>query len=215
MKRFISWLVFVVVLGLIVWGVIVAMSKPVGPKVGDPAAVSSSDHIFYAPRSAESASSSVTIVEYSDFQCPACRAYYPLVEQVLASTTVPIRFIYRHFPLPQHQNAPLAAQASEAAALQGRFWEMHDILFQEHPAWVDLGDPHAAFEGFAERIGLNMDKFRKDIDSDAVKSLVEKSRAEAQSIKLFQTPSFFVNGKLIENPQGYEKFKALIEEAAK
>ncbi len=214
MKRILFWIAFIVILGLIVWGMIASMSAPVGPKVDDPAPITSADHIFLTSTSSDQ-TRTVTLLEYSDFQCPACHAYYPIIEQVLASSSVPIRFVYRHYPLPQHPNAPLAAQASEAAAMQGKFWQMHKMLFENHDQWADVGDPHGTFEGYAQRIGLNVDKFNKDIDSDIVKSLVEKSRSEAQAIKLFQTPSFFVNGKLIENPQGYEKFKAAIEAAAR
>jgi protein-disulfide isomerase len=135
-KRVIFWFGFIVVLGLIVWGLIVSMDKQsAGLRVKDPAPISSTDHI----RGAENAST--TIVEYSDFQCPACQNYYPVVEHLFASSTIPLRIVYRNFPLPQHKNAMAAAEAAEAAAMQGKFWEMYSLIFANHIEWTELSDP--------------------------------------------------------------------------
>ena len=137
-KRIIFWIGFIVVLTLIVWGLIASMDKQAkngdSPKVGTPAPVGASDHVRSSANASttSAASTTVTLLEYSDFQCPACQNYYPVVEQVFASSTVPIRLVYRHFPLSQHANSTIAAQASEAAALQGRFWEMYSLLFANH-----------------------------------------------------------------------------------
>ncbi len=212
-KRVIFWLGFVVVLALIVWGLIAAMDKgsagPKGTKLGTPAPVTFADHV----RGPESAP--VTLIEYSDFQCPACQNYYPVVERLLASSTVPIRMVYRHFPLPQHANAVISAQASEAAALQGKFWEMYSFIFANHAEWTGLNDPREVFAGYAQRIGLNVTRFKADMDGAVAKDMVQKQLAESRSVGINQTPTFFLNGKMIENPQGYEPFKAVIEAAAK
>ena len=211
-KRIIFWASFIIILALIIWGLVVAMNKPVstGPKLGTPADVTSSDHI----RGAENAK--VTIIEYSDFQCPACAAYYPLVERLINESSTTIRFVYRHFPLfpLPHKNAMIASQAAEAAGMQGKFWEMYRLLFENQTSWENSNTAEAVFEGYAERIGLNLPAYKKDVDSPEIKARVERDRAEGQSLGINGTPTFFVNGKAIINPNGYEPFKALIESAA-
>ena len=212
-KRIMFWLGFVVIVGLIVWGLIVAMNKPVrtGLNLGEPSAVTEADHIR-GP-----ADAAVTIIEYSDFQCPACALYYPLVERVLNESTTTVRFVYRHFPLYPipHKNALLASQASEAASIQGKFWDMYRLLFENQKSWENLPNPESVFEGYAERIGLNGDAFKKDMASDAVKKRVQSDRDEAISLGVNSTPTFFVNGRAIINPPGYEAFIQVIEDAAR
>lgn len=226
-KRILSWLAFIIVLGLIIWGVIASMNKgPSLPKVGTPAPISAADHARqYGPAAGSSASAAqatssvgaapVQLIEYSDFQCPACEAYYPVVSQVLASSTVPVTFAYRHFPLSQHANAKPSAYASEAAAMQGKFWQMYDLLFQNHAQWTELPDPTPVFEGYAQRIGLNVAKFKADSASNTVHALVDASLTDANKLGLFQTPTFFVNGKMIQNPQSYAEFNSVLQKAAR
>jgi protein-disulfide isomerase len=129
-----------------------------------------------------------------------------------ASTSV--RLVFRHFPLPQHANAPLAAQATEAASLQGKFWDMYKLLYANQNDWVNLPDAHTVFNQYAQKINLDMIKFKADIDSDAVKKVVADDRAESIHIGIDATPKFFINGKAIANPQSYEAFKSLIEASA-
>jgi protein-disulfide isomerase len=220
-KRILSWIAFVIVLGLIVWGVIVAMNKDTStPKVGTPDAVSVTDHVrTYGPNNTQGTSSMtaapVELIEYSDFQCPACEGYYPVISQVLASSTVPIKFVYRHFPLPQHPNARPAAYAAEAASMQGKFWDMYDLLFTNHTQWTELSDPAAVFEGYAQRIGLNVTKFKTDFASQTVHDLIDTANASDEKLGLFQTPTFFVNGKMISNPQSYAEFNSVLQAAAR
>jgi protein-disulfide isomerase len=211
MKRIIFWLCFIVVLGLIVWGLVVAMNKPVTPSktLSTPADVTSIDNII-GPENAR-----VTLIEYSDFQCPACAMYFPVVEKLFAESSTTMRLVYRHFPLPQHANAMIASQASEAAALQGKFWPMYRLIFDNQTEWENSTKAREIFTQYAERIGLNMTSFKKDIDSDIVKNKIQASRDEGIKIGINGTPTFFVNGKAISNPQGYEQFKTIIEEAIK
>lgn len=154
-----------------------------------------------------------TIVEYSDFQCPACGAYYPLVEQVYAQYKDRVSFTYRHFPLPQHPNAIPAAYASEAAGMQGKFWEMYDMLFKNQAEWSVVSDPQPFLEGYAAKLGLNMAKYKTDIVSDAVKARVDRSKQSGVTSAIDHTPTFFINGKMSNNPQSLAEFKALIEYA--
>lgn len=211
-KRIIFWASFIIILALIIWGLVVAMNKPIGltaPKLGTPAPVTSSDHVR------GSASSTVTVIEYSDFQCPACAAYYSLVEKLVASSTN-ASFVYRHFPLSPlpHKNAMAAAQASEAANMQGKFFDMYKLLFENQTAWENSDTAPVVFEGYAQRIGLNMSAYKKDVDSVEVKARVQRDRDEGDSLGINGTPTFFIDGKAITNPNGYEAFKALIDSAA-
>lgn len=185
------------------------MNKPVSktPKLGTPAPITAVDHVK-GPADAK-----VTIIEYSDFQCPACQAYYPVMEKLFAEASTTVRFVYRHYPLPQHQNAMITAQATEAAGLQGKFWEMYSLVFANHADWTETKDPRVVMLGYAKKLGLDIEKFKADIDSDAVKKLVVDKKAEGEKLGISYTPTFFVNGKVIENPQGYELFKKVIQSA--
>jgi protein-disulfide isomerase len=211
-KRIIFWASFIIILGLIFWGLTVAMNKsssgPTGSTLLPPAPVTSADHIL-GPKNAP-----VTMIEYGDFQCPACGAYYPLVKRLTEEASTTLRLVFRHFPLQQHANAPITADASEAAALQGKFWEMFDLIYAHQADWSTVADAHSIMDGYAEKIGLDMIKFKSDIDSAAVKASVDADAAEALKIGIDATPTFFVNGKAIANPQSYDAFKALIEAAA-
>lgn len=157
----------------------------------------------------------VTIVEYSDFQCPACAAYYPMLESVFADYKDRISFTYRNFPLPQHQNAIVAASAAEAAAMQGKFWEMADALFKNQDAWsiVDNATAETAFEVYASKIGLNIVKFKSDVKSSSVKAKIDRDQKSGITAAVDHTPSLFINGKKSDNPRSPEEFKALIDYA--
>ncbi len=212
-KRITFWAVFVIVLALIVWGLAVAMKKtanaPTGQNLGSPAPITASDHIR-GPVNPQ-----VTIIEYSDFQCPACEAYYPVVTQLLADSTTTIDLVYRHFPLPQHANAMPSAIASEAASVQGKFWEMYDLLFTNHADWTELSDPTPVFVKYATQIGLNVSQFKADLASSTLTDRINANKDEGIGLGIDATPTFFVNGKAIVNPQGYDAFQAVIDAAAK
>lgn len=210
-KRILFWVCFIVVIALIVWGLIVAMSKAPVSGLTDrtPSAVSVDDHV----RGPEDAV--VILIEYSDFQCPACAAYYPLVERLLNESSTTLRLAYRHFPLYPlpHKNAFIASQASEAASIQGKFWEMYQILFEDQVSWEGLDDPRETFEKYAVAIGLDIEQYRLDLESESVKMRVERDRDEANALGVNSTPTFFVNGKAIPNPTSYESFKKTIDDA--
>jgi len=212
-KRIIFWASFIIILGLIVWGLVVAMNKaPAAPKgVGTPADVTMADNVR-GPMDAP-----VTLIEYSDFQCPACAAYYPLVERLFSESSTTLRFVYRHYPLPQHKNADLAARAAEAANSQGKFWEMSQQIFENQTSWSELGDARARqiFAGYAASLGLNMEKYSTDLESAGTKQKVRDQYREGVAIGINSTPTFFVNGKTITNPRNYDEFKKIIDDALK
>jgi len=158
--------------------------------------------------------SKVILVEYSDFQCPACGAYYPLVKQLTEEFGDRIKFTYRHFPLSQiHKNAAPAARAAEASGKQGKFWEMHDLLFENQSRWSESSDVHAVFESYAQRLDLNIDQFKSDMKSKEIMEKVESDYQSGVASRVNGTPTFFLNGKKFDNPRSYEQFKTIITEA--
>ncbi len=147
-------------------------------------------------------------IEYSDFQCPACAAYSQILKQVptVFKDTV---FVYRYFPLEQiHKNAVISSLAAEAAGAQGKYWEMHDLLFAKQIEWQDLSDPIEQFAQYAVQIEVpNIEQFKSDITSKKFISKVEKNNNEALGLSLPGTPSFFFNGHQLKNDtiEGMEK----------
>jgi protein-disulfide isomerase len=209
-KRIIFWACFIIVLGLIIWGLVVAMNKPpIDTSLAEAPPVTNVDHV------SSQAEVPVTVIEYSDFQCPACAAYFPVMEQLVREASTTMRLVYRHYPLGQHKHAQLAARASEAASNQGKFWEMAKLLFENQNTWNILSDADArkTFAGYAADLGLNMDTYAADLDSDAAKARVASDLKAGVTIGVNSTPTFFVNGKAISNPPNYEAFKKLIDDS--
>ena len=154
----------------------------------------------------------LTLVEYSDFQCPACGAYYPVLKQLNQELGDKLRIVYRHFPLRQvHKNANLAAQAAEAAGKQEKFWEMHDIIFEHPREWSESNGAKDIFIKYAKALNLDSGRFANDLDSREVKDAVDDDYQSGLDSRVNSTPTFFLNGKRIENPKGYDEFKKLIE----
>lgn len=155
----------------------------------------------------------ITLIEYSDFQCPACASYYPLIERVVSDYKDSLRFVYRHFPLPYHLQAKPAAYAAEAAGKQGKFWEMYRLLFEGHDDWAEKADAEKTFASYAERIGLDMEQYRTDAASSEVKTNVDNDYRSGVRAKVNATPTFFLNGVKLQNPSSYESFKQIIDAA--
>lgn len=157
----------------------------------------------------------VTLVEYLDFECEACGAYYPMVTQLKEEYKDDMRLVVRYFPLPGHKNSRTAAQAVDAAGKQGKFWEMYSLLFTKQSEWSEKAVANQdQFEKYAVEAGvMDIEQWKIDVKSEEVEKRVEDSYKEAVSLNLQGTPSFFLDGKRIENPKGYESFKLLIENA--
>ena len=169
-----------------------------------------SDHIKGNP------DAPLTIVEYSDLQCPACRAQHESIQKVWAPIKGSVRFVYRHFPLSNiHPHAITAAYYSEAAANQGKFWEMHDLMFAGQTGWTRLQDPKPVFDGYVKQLGLDKEQFDKDVVSEGVRAKVASDAQSAKSAQAASTPSLFLNGKLMTNVREPEQFKEAIREALK
>lgn len=144
----------------------------------------------------------VEIIEYSDFQCPACAYATPVLQQIYEQYGNQIKFSYKHLPLKSiHANANAAALAAETAGAQDKFWEMHDILFNKQEQWSDLPskDAQNRFIEYAKEIEVsNIDQFTKDLEQQTYQSNIEEDLAEAKKRDLSSTPSIFVNGVHIE-----------------
>ncbi len=155
----------------------------------------------------------LTLVEYADFQCPGCGAYHPLLQQLLKDYTGKLRLVYRNFPLTQiHNNATYAARAVGAAGVQGQFWPMHDLVFEHQQDWAESPKPEAVFTQYAQSLKLNVDQWKRDIDSGVVKDKVDKDYQSGIQAGVDSTPTFFLNNKKIA-PSSYEDFKSILNAA--
>lgn len=155
---------------------------------------------------------SVVITEYSDFQCPACAGYYPILKQLADEYEDRIAFAYRHFPLYSiHPNAEEAAWAAEAAGLQGKFWEMHDLLFERQSQWSGERGVDDIFKGYAESLELDVDKWKADYDSDFVRDQVTADVVSANKERVNATPTFYLNGSRMTQARSLEEFRTIIE----
>ncbi len=157
----------------------------------------------------------VTLVEYGDFQCPACGQYYPIVEQVTDKYASDVTFQFRNNPLVSlHPNAFAGSRAAEAASKQGKFWEMYDKLFGNQQDWAEASNPMKVFETYAKQLGLNVAQFKKDFSSSAVNDAVQADLAAGKKIGVKATPTFVLNGKVIDNPQPtVEAFSQVLDQA--
>lgn len=157
--------------------------------------------------------SKVTLVEYADFQCPACGVYYPLVEQLFKEYGDKVKFEYRHFPLTGvHKNAEAGAVSAESAGRQNKFWEMSSLLYENQVEWSELISPTEQFIKYAEKLGLNIDQFKTDLKSKELLDKVRASSAEGFDVGINSTPSFFLNTNRLQ-PKSYDEFKQSVERA--
>ena len=148
----------------------------------------------------------VTVVEYSDFECPYCSKAAEVVNKLKKNYANKVRFVFRQFPLPMHKNAPLASEAALAAHAQGKFWEMHDKLFENF-----RGLNRESIEGFAQEIGLNMEKFKAALDGDVHEKTIEADMALGREIGVSGTPTMIVGTKRVSNPTDYDAVAKLID----
>lgn len=162
------------------------------------------------------AASKVKFVEYGDYECPYCAEYQPVLTQVFQKYQATVSFQFRNLPLTQiHQNALAGARAAEAADLQGKFWEMHDLLYQNQNSWAQSSNPNSMFDTYAQQLGLNVSQFDKDFASSKVNDRINADKAEFNKTgQALSTPTFFLNGKKIAATT-LDEFSKLIDEALK
>jgi protein-disulfide isomerase len=158
----------------------------------------------------------VTLEEYGDFECPPCGKLSEPINQLEKEYRPNLRIIFRNFPLVNHAHAREAAIAAEAAGMQERFWEMHDLLYREQLVWTKSNDVRTLFNGYAGMIGLDLDRFKKDMEGDKAKARVDADQKQGASLGIQNTPTIFVNNRAIDpkslNP---ESLRAAIDAAVK
>lgn len=204
-------LVVVAVLGLGLFGVWKFVSAPADPQGGNTALdITEKDWVK------GSNGAPVTLIEYTDFQCPACAAYYPILNQLSEEMGDRVRIVIRHYPLMQiHKNALPSARAAEAAGRQGKFWEMHDLLFINQAEWSNAEDPmKSIFPAYAGRAGMDIERFRSDMQDATLDDKINEDRGTGNTMQITGTPSFFLNGEKLKNPSSIEEFKKAIERVA-
>ena len=152
-------------------------------------------------------SAKVEIVEFSDFQCPFCSRVTPTLKQIEKEYGDQVRIVFKHLPLSIHPKAPAAHAAAEAAHRQGKFWEMHDAIFANQTKMA----PEKYLE-YATQLGLDLERFKKDVEAPEVKKRVDADAEEAARLNVGGTPGFFVNGRYLSGAQPFEAFKQRIEE---
>ncbi|MDP3982287.1 MAG: thioredoxin domain-containing protein [bacterium] len=151
---------------------------------------------------------SLVLVEYSDFQCPACQFYAGWISQLAETYGDDLAFVYRHFPLRSiHAQAEQAAIAAEAAGRQGMFWEYHDVLFQRQKEWAESGSASQLFLSYAQTLGLDVEAFASDMKDSEIQDKVRRDLAEGQVLGVRGTPTFFLQGVRIQNPQTYAELE--------
>ncbi len=165
----------------------------------DPIITNNSQVLSNAPADRVYGTGVVQVVEFGDFQCPGCGAMYPVIRQVKETYKDKINFSFKHFPLQQiHPNARAAHRAAQAAANQGKFWEMFDQLYQNQKVWEASTSVASIFESYATSLGLNMDKYKVDVASSETNSIINADIAEGEKFKVDSTPTFFIDGKKVE-----------------
>lgn len=200
----------IAVIVLIFGGIIVFGGDKAGDNSGKNSAKQLTQHVK------GEGSSGVTLVEYGDYQCPYCQQYEPTLRAVQLRYSREIKFQFRNFPIvSSHQNAFAAARAAEAAALQDKFWEMHDLLYESASwqQWTRSQAPTALFNQYAGQLGLDVAKFKTDFASTKVNDLINADIAEGTRLGVKGTPSFFVDGKKVEIANTMSAFDKVIKEA--
>ncbi len=192
---FLGALLAPVAVGLLIGGIVLAVTNV---SFGGP-----EDHHIAGNKNAK-----VKLVEYSDFECPYCERAYPTIKQLIQEYGDRISVEFKHFPLSFHPNAAKAAEASECAAEQGKFWQFHDYAF-EHQTSLSLG----ALKQWAGAIGLNTSKFNTCLDSGKYAAKVAAQQQEGEQLGVSGTPTVFVNGQAIVGAQPYSVFKQAVDEA--
>ena len=204
MKRYLPYII-VVAVALITFGSGFALyrAKKLAPSDGPAGGPASGTHIRGPKKAA------VTIEEFGDFQCPPCAGMAEVLKKAEEEYGSRLRVVFHHFPLAIHVHARAAAHAAEAADLQGKFWEMHDLLYKEQVAWSKAQAVAPLFESYAKTIGIDVDRFKKDVQDPAVAARVDADQKLGSGRGVTSTPTLFINEVLLPadqiNPAGLHK----------
>jgi len=168
------------------------------------------------PNMLGSPTATVTLEEFADFQCPSCGDKHPVMKQIQSVYGSRIKFIFRNFPLQMHDKAYDAAVASEAAGIQGKFWDMHNLLYTNQAAWSSDPNYKQVFRGYAEKIGLDVDKWENDMAGMSARGRIQADMDRGKALQLNSTPTVFINGKSVPYPDmKVDTMRQLIEDELK
>ena len=158
-------------------------------------------------------SGSVQLVEFGDYQCPACGAAYSNVQKIMKEYDGKVTLIWRNYPLETiHKNALVSAQYAQASAQQNKFWEMHDKLYETQKEWSELADPTGKFAEYATALGMDAAKLKNAAKDGAVNAIIKQDKTDGDAVGVQGTPTFFVNGKQVAS-YDYASLKAAIDAA--
>ena len=227
MKRLLPFIIILAVLGVAVGSALyMTRSKPAttnppanpGPQstasnAPTPAPVRTSVPGADPPHTLGPANAAVKIEEFGDFECPPCGMFHPILKQMFQEFGDKIQITFREFPLvPPHQHALAAASAAEAAGMQGKFWEMHGMIFEHQKEWKVAFDVRPIFEGYAKEIGLDVERYKRDVQSDRVEQRIFLDGKRGHSMGVNSTPTVFMNGREVPFEQlPAEKLRVLIQ----
>lgn len=178
--------------------------SPSPPKVAEPGA--------NPPRAIGDVNAPVILEEFGDFQCPPCGLLHPVLKTMEQEFGPRLRIVFREFPLVSvHQYAAVAARSAEAAGMQGKFWEMHDLIYENQKSWSNAFDVRPIFEGYATKIGLDLEQFKRDSSSEAVAQRILQDGKRGTSLGVKGTPTLFMNGREVPfESLGAESLRVLI-----
>jgi len=203
----------ILVIILIVFGIIIAISKPPQQSVSTTLSTEQlaqtlvkSDSFTSGPQDAKA-----TLVEFGDMQCPACASFHPTIKQIREKYKDKLRYVFRHYPLPQHPQAIPGARAVVAAQAQGAFDTMQDMIFSNQSEWTTQKDPFVSFKKYAQDLKLDLVKFEKDYNDPTVASKINQDTADGNTVNVNSTPSFFFNGKKYEGDYSMASFQKEID----
>ncbi|HET8782935.1 MAG TPA: thioredoxin domain-containing protein [Pyrinomonadaceae bacterium] len=208
MKRILPFIIILVVLGVVVFS-FVYMTRPkattdpaANPSPGaqakqspTPVPVKTGVPGADPPHTLGPANAPVKLEEFGDFECPPCGMFHPILKQMKEEFGDRLQVTFREYPLANHQHAIPAASAAEAAGLQGKFWEMHALIFEHQNEWKTQFDVKSVFEGYAKQIGIDVERFKRDVTSDRVQQRIFLDGKRARSMGVNSTPTVFINGR--------------------
>jgi len=208
MKRILPFIIILLVLGVALgsaWFMTRPASRPIAP-AGPTASAPANNQQQAAPLQGVagadppytigSPNAPAHLEEFGDYQCPPCGLFHPILQQMHKEFGDKLQITFREFPLtPAHQHALAAASAAEAAGLQGRFWDMHDLLYEHQKDWKDQSDVRPIFEGYAKNLGLDMERYQRDLGSEQVAQRIFLDGKRGHSMGVKGTPTVFLNGR--------------------
>lgn len=205
-KKIALWLGGTIVLILGIWVLLISTtSSPQSETSSFKIPPATTNDIATGPSDAK-----VAVIEYADFQCPACAAYAPITKQLREKFKGKVNFVSRFFPLPQHKQGMISSQAGYAAHLQGKFWEMEKLLYDNQTVWSQSTDPVKIFNEYALTLNLDLNKFNTDLNAESTKQYIREQANEGAKAGISSTPSFFINGNYVR-AKDYAEFKQLIQ----